>query len=431
MSRSKWTLPGILGSALLAHSGAAQIPGSGWVVSYPNGLDVLDRNGASWAFALTGRLVSIVVDERGELFRYNYGEGVYAVLYQPPQLNYGPLLFGGVLYGSVHADRSHLLVVDDSAQTVSFVSKTPPHSATTVAGQFSAGRAAYDGRNLYWVVPVHASNTFHVFGVDTRRRPLAPRPIASLPVRFSARSRLGLTIGPDGRLLLLDDNLLLIDPETGAMTALSPPPPDPLFYRVYSWGTDTKPTVLAYDPWTDTIMVGLIATMGGLSALWEQTYGSGVWSLWFPIPLVGLNELQSTSARPFEPFGLGCDNATGRDAKLGWAGLPAPGRTFSITLRDAEPNSAGVIWLGLSETRWHVPLPLDLGPMGAPGCSVLVSGDDPWIVTLDGVGKAAHAFQVPAAPALAGLDLFSQAAHASTVNALGLTVSDAMMIRVR
>ncbi|MBK8101544.1 MAG: hypothetical protein IPK26_31065 [Planctomycetes bacterium] len=418
---------------VLVATASAQVPTRGWVEAFPTWMDIVDGRGRLLASTNAGRIQSALVDERGEMYCYLQSAGVHEVTYQPPHLIFGGLINAG-LWGSVHADRSRLLVVHDyiigyQVGSLAFVEKTAPYRATTFPTQFAAGRAAYDGRNLYWMITVDGTSPYHLFGLDTRRFPLVPRPIAALPVRVWTRPQLGITIGPDGKILLLDDSLWLVDPETGAMTALSPPPPDPLFY--WPSGIDTKPTALAYDPWTGTVMAAVLAVTWSFSAAYSQTYGSGTWALWAQYPLIGFSELQSTSPRPFEPFGLGCDNATGRDAKLGWTGLSAPGRTFSITLRDAEPNGLGVIWLGLSETWWLLPLPLDLGPYGAPGCSILVASDDPLVVVVGNAGKAARAFQVPQDPALVGMDVFCQAASTSSTNALGVTTSDAMLIRIR
>jgi hypothetical protein len=148
----------------------------------------------------------------------------------------------------------------------------------------------------------------------------------------------------------------------------------------------------------------------------------------------GGHGLTSTAVRPFELFGIGCPNSTGRDPRLGWQGLPRQGQSFSVKLRDAESNGFAFFWLGLSDTFWWPlgTLPFDAAPFGAPGCILRVSADVPFPVAVDANGRATLTQAVPVNAALAGWEIYAQtASSASSANALGFATSDALVIRLR
>ena len=75
-------------------------------------------------------------------------------------------------------------------------------------------------------------------------------------------------------------------------------------------------------------------------------------------------------------------------------GTPILGKTFSIDLDAAKANTAAGLIVGLSKSLWgQTKLPLDLTPLNAKGCNLLVSPD---LITGVGVGATGSAkVQVP------------------------------------
>jgi hypothetical protein len=82
--------------------------------------------------------------------------------------------------------------------------------------------------------------------------------------------------------------------------------------------------------------------------------------------------------------------------------------------------------VGLSNTLSGgvIPLPLDLGVLGAPGCPLRVSLDV--TDTVVGAGTTGNwNFNIPNNPVLVGFQLYNQAASLDSVNAFGFVMSDA------
>lgn len=68
------------------------------------------------------------------------------------------------------------------------------------------------------------------------------------------------------------------------------------------------------------------------------------------------------------PFGAGCAGATGVPALVPQM-RPVLGQTFRAAVRNATSSGLGFAVFGLSNTTWYyVPLPVDLGFVGLPGC---------------------------------------------------------------
>ncbi len=104
---------------------------------------------------------------------------------------------------------------------------------------------------------------------------------------------------------------------------------------------------------------------------------------------------------------------------------PVLGSTLSITW-DRLPFDFAAAVIGFSNTLLQgvIPLPVDLGVLGAPGCTGRVSDD--LVQLLFGANqRATFAIGVPSTPTLAGVPFFTQAAVADTVNAFGFVFSDA------
>jgi PKD repeat protein len=123
-------------------------------------------------------------------------------------------------------------------------------------------------------------------------------------------------------------------------------------------------------------------------------------------------------------FGAGCAGSLGI-ANLVNTSRPQVGTTLTVNLNHL-PLSVAIMMVGFSKTTSGFgPLPLDLTPLGAPGCSGRVSPD----VTLFLAGAANAAtwnLTVPNVPAFIGQLLYNQALVLDPgFNTLGAVVSDA------
>ncbi|MEZ6036431.1 MAG: PKD domain-containing protein [Planctomycetota bacterium] len=125
-------------------------------------------------------------------------------------------------------------------------------------------------------------------------------------------------------------------------------------------------------------------------------------------------------------FGPGCPGTLGTPHQHVDA-FPQLGGSISSTF-DNLPFGLGVIVAGLSNTLSGgvVPLPADLGVIGAPGCPLRVSADA--TAGLSGAGTtASFVLPVPNSIALNGALIYTQgAAFDPAANALGFTMSDAV-----
>lgn len=113
-------------------------------------------------------------------------------------------------------------------------------------------------------------------------------------------------------------------------------------------------------------------------------------------------------------------------------GRPKLGSQFSILLSRAKASSASLFVLGGSQTRWGpLPLPLDLKPLGAPGCLLLTSTDLALTVPTDGQGNAKVTLAVPMASSLVGKHFFCQfMVYDPGANALNLVSSPGIDAKV-
>lgn len=230
-----------------------------------------------------------------------------------------------------------------------------------------------------------------------------------------------------------DTGLYHINPTTGVNTQIDTQP-----FQLTP-GRMGLPILMGYNPWTDTVAItpsdetyGMFLPGPPMVVVARSVSGIGPWQTVFSYGL-GAHGFTALVVQPFELFGIGCRNATGRDPRLGWRGLARQGQSFSITMRDAEPNGFAFLWLGLSDTYWagFGALPFDAAPFGAPGCLLRVAADVPFPVAVDGNGRASLQQSVPVNPALTGLQVFAQTASSSTANVFGFAASDALIIRVR
>src|SRR5690606_23138799 len=96
-----------------------------------------------------------------------------------------------------------------------------------------------------------------------------------------------------------------------------------------------------------------------------------------------------------------------------------------LVVRNAMPSARAVLVHGLSRTSWNgFTLPLDLAPLGAPGCKVYTDWFLQVPVWVDNVGQRRIDWLLPPAAALSGTVLHVQLFVADPANALGVVASD-------
>lgn len=140
--------------------------------------------------------------------------------------------------------------------------------------------------------------------------------------------------------------------------------------------------------------------------------------------------LASTAPAAAVPFGYGCPGTGVAPHFLRAPHLPYLGSTAALEFAVVGGQPAAA-FLGASRTSWGgVPLPIDLGFVGAPGCVVRISLD--LGVPLAPTGTTARLLvPIPAFPGLVGASAFAQVASADPAgNPLGVVLSDAVELRV-
>ena len=123
-------------------------------------------------------------------------------------------------------------------------------------------------------------------------------------------------------------------------------------------------------------------------------------------------------------FAPGCSGTNGVPGNIA-AQPPRIGNQLVVSLTNL-PLQFALYWWGVSRTTSPIgPLPIDLGPLGAPGCFVRTTVDATVLVAGSN-GTATFAFSIPNNTTLLGIQLFSQAFVLDpATNAMALTTSDA------
>lgn len=283
--------------------------------------------------------------------------------------------------------------------------------------------AATDGREVFFGIGDS------IYAVDTQATTFTARIVASQVMPYVTGLDYGLAIGPPRKLLVgRIDSILEVDIDTGSMsTAVS--------MAQVAFSIPSRIAFVAYNPWTEEVAyhndeviysVWCGPLRGATSTGWTTVFTGIHPQQWF-------HSLNTTAEIPFQYIGRGCLTAAGREPRMLWSGVPLQGSGFSLSVRNAEPNGVAILWLGTSETHWPGvgALPLDLGFVGAPGCTAYASAEFSLLAPTDGAGLANFPMAVPVNAVLHGMPFFVQTASLSTGNALGLVTSDAVAGRIR
>lgn len=134
-------------------------------------------------------------------------------------------------------------------------------------------------------------------------------------------------------------------------------------------------------------------------------------------------------------LGKGCPDRNGVVPRVGASHPVRLGGRIDVNLSRTVGGARALLILGLSSSSWgNMNLPVDLGPIGMPGCLLRVSVDSVSGVTTAGPrakGRATVPVDVPADPALRGrsfhaqwlvLDLNGPVPSASATGALRFTI---------
>ncbi|MAE75431.1 MAG: hypothetical protein CMJ85_01020 [Planctomycetes bacterium] len=131
------------------------------------------------------------------------------------------------------------------------------------------------------------------------------------------------------------------------------------------------------------------------------------------------------------PFGLcicfGYQGKASNIPVLGNTGQPVINTSFDVTLTSAQSTpGVALLIMGFSKTKWGpIPLPLDLTPIGAPGCGLLVSYDAAFGVVVNASHEARFSYFIPNVPALYGFSWHNQyMVFDPTANTLGVVFTN-------
>ena len=133
-------------------------------------------------------------------------------------------------------------------------------------------------------------------------------------------------------------------------------------------------------------------------------------------------------------FGTACAGTLASAPLVQGTSAPLVGNAaFSVRVSGGQPGTLGFLWLGTSSYTWSgVPvLPLDLGLLGAPGCTLWAGPESLAVSTFDAAGAVTLPVPIPNNPSLQRVTVFAQgAAAAAGSNALGLAFTAGLAIRV-
>ena len=105
---------------------------------------------------------------------------------------------------------------------------------------------------------------------------------------------------------------------------------------------------------------------------------------------------------------------------------PQIGDSFRVRFSQARPSSSTFVFLGFSSSAWSgIALPMDLGWLGAPGCSLLVSIDDVQSISTNAAGTGSFSYDLPNSIYLLRARLYNQGMiFDPTANGLGFAFTN-------
>lgn len=126
--------------------------------------------------------------------------------------------------------------------------------------------------------------------------------------------------------------------------------------------------------------------------------------------------------------GAGCPGDNGLTPQHNATGTPEIGNSVTYRLTNAPNFAVCASMFGFDNVSWNgAPLPVDLAPLGAPGCNIRINAviTDAAFTSITGTSQVTLPFAND--PALIGRQLFTQyLVLDSGANALGLTLSNAV-----
>src|SRR5688572_3573749 len=111
-------------------------------------------------------------------------------------------------------------------------------------------------------------------------------------------------------------------------------------------------------------------------------------------------------------LGTGCADGRGVVPRIGCTFVPTRGRSFSVNFARVRSGAPAYLMLGATDTNWQqFSLPIELSPIGMPGCWLRISPDV--VAAASTIGppgnrRASVALSIPDDPVLAGQSFFAQ-----------------------
>ncbi|MBK8978957.1 MAG: serine hydrolase [Planctomycetes bacterium] len=178
---------------------------------------------------------------------------------------------------------------------------------------------------------------------------------------------------------------------------------------------------------TDGVAIAAFCTSPGapdinaIQNIVDQVANANAWPTNDLFPSYGLPSYPRRFPGSTQSFGTGCGGLTHTTN-----GLPEIGMEQRFVLGNGTSGRSAFLFLGLSKSSFNgLPLPLELGFVGAPGCRLYTGPVDTLATTVGTFGTASLAIDYPNVPALIGAQLHTQYAMlAPRSNPLGLLLTN-------